>query len=241
MNEGRRIPAVGVLLELAPVRALLARASRPVVVDAVRAATHRVRTGEIEPPGDDAGWAALIDAAIDAAEVPSLRRVLNGTGVVLHTNLGRAPLAQEALEAIGRIACGGTNLEYDLASGTRGSRDTHATGLLTELTGAEDALLVNNCAAALVLSLAALGTGRDAIISRGELIEIGGSFRVPAIMATSGARLREVGTTNRTHLEDYRAAIGRETAVLLKVHRSNFVQQGYVAEAPLRELSALAR
>jgi L-seryl-tRNA(Ser) seleniumtransferase len=167
--------------------------------------------------------------------------VLNGTGVVLHTNLGRAPLAQAAIDAIAHVAGGASNLEYDLGAGARGSRDTHAVALVTELTGAEDALVVNNCAAALVLALDTLADGREAIISRGELVEIGGSFRVPDIMAKSGARLREVGTTNRTHVDDYRRALGAETGAIVKVHRSNFEQRGYVAEASLRDLAPVAR
>jgi L-seryl-tRNA(Ser) seleniumtransferase len=167
--------------------------------------------------------------------------VLNATGVVLHTNLGRAPLARAAIEAVARVASGYSNLEYDLSTGTRGSRYSHCAALLVELTGAEDALVVNNCAAALVLALNTMAAGREAILSRGELVEIGGSFRVHEIMAKSGARLREVGATNRTHLADYEDAIGAETGALLKVHRSNFDVVGYTAEAHVRDLVPLAR
>jgi L-seryl-tRNA(Ser) seleniumtransferase len=166
--------------------------------------------------------------------------VINGTGVVLHTNLGRAPLPQAAIDAIARVAGGFSNLEFDIERGERGSRYTHCTNLLQELTGAEDALVVNNCAAALVLVLNTLSDGRDAIVSRGELIEIGGSFRIPEIMAKSGARLAEVGTTNRTRADDYRDALGSDTGIIVKVHRSNFALAGFVAEATAVELATLA-
>jgi L-seryl-tRNA(Ser) seleniumtransferase len=165
--------------------------------------------------------------------------VFNGTGVILHTNLGRAPLADAAIQAIARIASGYATLEYDIEEGARGSRHVHCADLLRELTGAEDALVVNNCAAALVLALDTLADGRGAIVSRGELIEIGGSFRIPAIMEKSGARLVEVGTTNRTHLADYERAIGPDTGAVVKVHRSNFVIDGYTADVPLDILASL--
>jgi L-seryl-tRNA(Ser) seleniumtransferase len=166
--------------------------------------------------------------------------VINATGVVLHTNLGRAPLAAAAVDAILRVARGFSNLEYDLDSGTRGSRYVHCAELLRELTGAEDALVVNNGAAALVLVLNTVAEGRDAIVSRGELVEIGGSFRIPDVMRKSGARLVEVGTTNRTHADDYERAVGADTGAILKVHRSNFALTGFVAEAPVASLAALA-
>jgi L-seryl-tRNA(Ser) seleniumtransferase len=156
----------------------------------------------------------VVANAVDDATRRSLRRVINATGVVLHTNLGRAPLAAVALDAIDRVARGFSNLEYDVASGQRGSRYSHCASLLRELTGAEDALVVNNCAAALVLALNTLADGRTAIVSRGELIEIGGSFRIPEIMERSGARLVEVGTTNRTHLADYRRALEADGAII---------------------------
>jgi L-seryl-tRNA(Ser) seleniumtransferase len=165
--------------------------------------------------------------------------VLNATGVVLHTNLGRAPLAPEAIRAMVSVAGGYSNLELDLPSGTRGSRSDHCRDLLRATTGAEDGLVVNNAAGALVLALNALADGRDVLISRGELIEIGGSFRIPDIMIKSGARLREVGTTNRTHLEDYRRALDGAAAILT-VHRSNFEQRGFVASPDPAELAGLA-
>lgn len=182
-----------------------------------------------------------MSAELEALEAFSLVPLLNATGVVLHTNLGRAPLASAALTAIVHTAGGASNLEYDLATGSRGSRHVHCVSLLTALTGAEDALVVNNCAAALVLALNSLSEGREAVISRGELIEIGGSFRVPDIMTRSGALLREVGTTNRTHVDDYRKALGAATGAFVKVHRSNFEQRGFVAEASLRDLAPVAR
>jgi len=240
MSDARRaLPSVGALLESAGVRALLQTAPRVLVVDAVRAAVAEARTSAAVPSGDVEWTAAVAERLADASR-PSLRRVVNATGIVLHTNLGRAPLADVALEAIAAIAGGYSNLEFDLDAGARGSRYVHCASLLRELTGAEDALVVNNCAAALVLALNTITDGRDAILSRGELVEIGGSFRVHEIMAKSGALLREVGATNRTHLADYERAIGPATGVLLKVHRSNFALHGFIAEATVQELAPLA-
>lgn len=236
----RHLPAVGVLRELPEVRALADRRTASLLTPAIRHALDDVRSGAAAPPAQLAGWAPLVARHLTALAQPSLRRVLNATGVVLHTNLGRAPLAQVAIDAIAATAGGATNLEYDLGSGTRGSRYVHAVALLRELTGAEDALVLNNCAAALVVALNTTADGREAVISRGELIEIGGSFRVPDIMAKSGAILREVGTTNRTHAQDYRAALGPTTGALVKVHRSNFEQRGFVAEASVRDLAPIA-
>jgi L-seryl-tRNA(Ser) seleniumtransferase len=174
-------------------------------------------------------------------ETPFPRRVINATGVILHTNLGRAPLAPAAVEAVGAIAGRYSNLEFDLETGERGSRLDQAAGLLTALSGAPAALVVNNAAAALLLAVDTLAAGREVLISRGELVEIGGSFRVPDILAASRARLREVGTTNRTHESDYASAIGPETGMLLKVHRSNFRLEGFTAEVTLGRLAQLAR
>ena len=241
MTDARRaLPSVGALLETGPVRELLGRAPRSVVVEAVRAVVEAARRDPRQAPSDDAGWAIAIADGVASRERPSLRRVINGTGVVLHTNLGRAPLAPAAIDAIVATAGGFTNLEYDLDRGVRGSRASHCVHLLRELTGAEDALVVNNGAGALVLALHALASGREAIVSRGELVEIGGSFRIPDIMARSGARLREVGTTNRTHLGDYRAAINPDTGAIVKVHRSNFVVEGFVAEVSVADLRPVA-
>ena len=240
MTDARRaLPSVGALLESAPVRALLESAPRALVVEAVRATVAQARESATVPT-EDAEWAAAIANRLAESSRPSLRRVINATGIVLHTNLGRAPLADVAIEAIASIAGGYSNLELDLDRGARGSRYVHCASLLRELTGAEDALVVNNCAAALVLALNTLADGREAVLSRGELVEIGGSFRVHEIMAKSGARLTEVGATNRTHLADYERAIGPETGVLVKVHRSNFAVHGFTAEATVRDLAPLA-
>ena len=242
MADARRsLPAVGTLLARPDVQQLAEHSPRALVTDAIRAALDRARVDPALVPGDHDGWLHLIRAELERREQPALRPVFNATGVILHTNLGRAPLARAALNAIARTATGASNLEYDLGEGQRGSRYAHCASLLCELTGAEDALVVNNGAAALVLALNTLADGREAIVSRGELIEIGGSFRVPDIMAKSGSTLREVGTTNRTHVEDYRRAIGSRTGAIVKVHRSNFELRGFVAEASLRELALIAR
>lgn len=185
-------------------------------------------------PADVAALAAVLVQ-------PRLRRVINATGVILHTNLGRAPLAAQARAAIDDAGRGFTNLEYDLERGQRGSRHDHLRSLLRELTGAEDALVANNNAAATVLGLAALATGKDIVVSRGELIEIGGSFRLPEILALSRGNLVEVGTTNKTHARDYESAIGPTTGLLLKVHRSNFALVGFTAEVTAEALVAIGR
>ena len=237
----RHLPSVGTLLESDALRAMLADEPRSVVVGAIRDAIEIARRSPGSAPTSDAQWADAVRHAIDDRVRPSLRPVINATGVVLHTNLGRAPLAASARDAVLAISEGFCNLEYDLDAGARGSRHSHAVTLLRELTGAEDAIVVNNCAAALVLALDACSHGREAIVSRGELVEIGGSFRVPDIMAKSGATLVEVGTTNRTHLDDYRRALGPNTGAILKVHRGNFALEGFVAEVGVRELVHLAR
>ena len=226
------------LLESEPGRALLSDAPRSLVVDGIRATLDDARRGGPRH-ASPAEWIAQAAGRVRDMQQLSLRPVLNATGVVLHTNLGRAPLATAAIDAIVRVASGYSNLEYDVTAGSRGSRYAHAVALLRELTGAEDALVVNNNAGALVLALDTLARGREAIVSRGELVEIGGSFRVPDIMAKGGARLVEVGTTNRTHLADYQRAIGADTGAVVRVHRSNFALEGYVAEANARELASL--
>jgi L-seryl-tRNA(Ser) seleniumtransferase len=239
MSDARRgLPSVSALLEREAIRALLDQAPRPVVVDAVREAIDEARRGTTQP-ASDADWAVAVSTALSRARRPSLRRVINATGVVLHTNLGRAPLATGALEAATRAATSYSNLEYDIDRGARGSRYVHCVALLRELTGAEDALVVNNNAAALVLVLNTLAMGRSVVISRGELVEIGGSFRIPEIMEKSGARLVEVGTTNRTHAADYERALTDDVAAVVKVHRSNFAMEGFVAEVDARALAAL--
>lgn len=238
MTDARRdLPSVDRLLRDPAIQALLAHAPRNVVVAAVREAVARARTRRAGPPES---WADEVTALVQERVAPSLAPTLNGTGVVLHTNLGRAPLAAAAIAAMTAVASGYSALEYDLATGARGSRTDHCRRLLAELASAEDALVVNNAAGALVLALHAIAFGREVPISRGELIEIGGSFRIPEIVERSGARLREVGTTNRTHLADYARACGPDTGALLTVHRSNFEQSGFVATAAPNELAALA-
>jgi L-seryl-tRNA(Ser) seleniumtransferase len=247
MTDPRRaIPSVDALLEAPAFAALLGAFPRERVVEAVREAVRRVReemgAGRAPAAPDDAElYASLTRSTLEAAEVPSLRRVINATGVVLHTNLGRAPLAEVAAEAMAAAARGYSNLEFDLASGTRGSRYDHCVGLLKELTGAEDALVVNNAAAALVLALNTVARGRGVAVSRGELVEIGGGFRVPEILERSGAHLVEVGSTNRTRGADYTEAMAaHDVAALLKVHRSNFRMTGFTEEAPLADLVEVA-
>jgi L-seryl-tRNA(Ser) seleniumtransferase len=179
-------------------------------------------------------------ALLERATRARLRPVLNATGVIVHTNLGRAPLADAAIEAVREVARGYSNLEYDLDEGARGSRQAHVEESLRELTGAESALVVNNCAAAVLLAAAALAEGRELVVSRGQLVEIGGSFRVPDVVARSGARLVEVGTTNRTRLADYEQTLGPETGAVLRAHQSNFRTVGFVAEVEIEPLCELA-
>jgi L-seryl-tRNA(Ser) seleniumtransferase len=221
----------------ASVQQLLELAPRGAVVAAVRESIEAARTRRAGPP---ANWDEDIRERLVRRRGPELRPVLNATGVVLHTNLGRAPLAASATEAMLSVAGGYSNLEFDLSSGTRGSRTDHCRSLLRSVTGAEDGLVTNNAAGALLLALNAVAEDREVVISRGELIEIGGSFRIPDIMARSGARLREIGTTNRTHLDDYARALDGSVAAILSVHRSNFEQRGFVSSAEPRELAELA-
>src|SRR5688572_9858138 len=246
MDVRRSIPSVDRVLTSDSFVRLLGLLPRELVVAALRRELERARmqiAHEVEPapPLDPDRLAERVADQVQRMQAGSLVPVLNATGVVLHTNLGRAPLAASALAAIERVASGYTNLEYDLESGARGSRYVHARDLLVALTGAEDALVVNNNAAALVLALNTFARGLDAIISRGELVEIGGAFRVPEIMARSGAVLKEVGSTNRTHASDYRSALSVRTGVLLKVHPSNFRIEGYIAETVIDELAAIGR
>jgi L-seryl-tRNA(Ser) seleniumtransferase len=240
VDPRRSLPSVSALLELNEVSELLATVPRTLVVAAARDALDQARDDASSAPRGDQAWSASVIGALHRRTTPSLRRVINGTGVLLHTNLGRAPLAEAAVEAIRDVAVGYSNLEYDLETGARGSRYVHCASILCELTGAEDALVVNNNAAAVVLAVNTLAAGRRCLISRGELVEIGGSFRVPEIMERSGAQLAEIGTTNRTHLEDYRAAIAEDTGAIVKVHRSNFAMEGFVAEVEARALADLA-
>jgi L-seryl-tRNA(Ser) seleniumtransferase len=218
----------------------LAGEPRELVVAAARAVLEQARE-EIRAGRDPGPVSERVAAELARARRPSLRRVLNATGVLVHTNLGRAPLAKAALARVAEVGAGYSNLEYDLAAGERGSRQDHLAELLSRLTGAEAALVVNNNAAAVLLALAALAEGRDVVVSRGELIEIGDGFRIPDVLARSGARLVEVGTTNRTSARDYERAIGPETAVLLRVHQSNFRVVGFTELPRLEELAKVAR
>jgi L-seryl-tRNA(Ser) seleniumtransferase len=232
------LPSVDRILRDAAAAALIEEYGRPLVLDAVRNALAARRSrGAAGSPDDILAESA---AALARLMRPSQRRVFNLTGTVLHTNLGRAPLPEEAIAAAAAAMRDPSTLEYDLDSGRRGERDDHIAGWLIRLTGAEAALAVNNNAGALVLALNALALGCETIVSRGELIEIGGSFRLPDIMARAGTRLVEVGTTNRTHLSDFAAAIGPETGLILKAHTSNYAITGFTAAVPAGELAALA-
>ena len=252
----RQIPSVDELLRQPRLAALATRIDRNLLLEITRAAltdlrarlaaeantddgtTHARRT--IILPLDPAALQAEIANAVEQILAQSLQPVINATGVILHTNLGRAPLTAAAVEEFRRTATQYSNLEYDLEAGARGKRDVHTAQLLERLTGAEAAIVVNNCAAAVLLVLAALARDGEVLVSRGELIEIGDGFRIPEIMAQSGATLREVGTTNRTRLADYENAINDKTRVLLRVHPSNFQITGFTEKPSLEELSRLA-
>jgi L-seryl-tRNA(Ser) seleniumtransferase len=265
--RARSIPSIEQLRQSPRGQSLEATYGREAVVDALRAEAAMLRTelsaatdasaaavGDptVTDPGASLGAAAHVDASdiasnlLDGAAMrlaetlqSRLMPVINATGVIIHTNLGRAPLSESAVDRMIAIGRGYVTLEYDLAQGERGRRDVHAEPLLCQLTGAEAAIVVNNNAAAVLLMLTALAQGREVIISRGELVEIGGGFRVPDVMRQSGALLREVGTTNRTRVADYAAAIADRTALILRVHPSNFVIQGFTERPPLDELAAL--
>jgi L-seryl-tRNA(Ser) seleniumtransferase len=258
MSTFRVIPSIEQLLQRDAVRALAQRYGREAVTEALRgeADSLRQRLGRTAADGPDAPEDPTLPAdtasAIAAIEqglarrlqhhfAPSLRAVINATGVIIHTNLGRAPLPAAAVQRVADVALGYANLEYDLDQGQRGARDVHTEALLTRLTGAPAAVVVNNNAAATLILLSALAAGREVVISRGELVEIGGGFRIPEVMAQSGAILREVGTTNKTRLADYATAIGERTALILRVHRSNFRISGFTEQPRLDELVALGR
>lgn len=248
MSDLRVIPSIEQLRQREPMRALETRYGRTALVEALRAETASLRdrlgSGDVAAVTVSEAIEAIergAEARLRASMRPSLVRVINATGVIVHTNLGRAPLSTSAAERVAAIAAGYTNLEYDLARGGRGRREAHATHLVARLTGAEAAVIVNNNAAATMLVLAALAAGREVLISRGELVEIGGGFRVPDVMAQSGATLREVGTTNRTRIADYAAAISERTALILRVHPSNFRIEGFTERPALDDLVSLAR
>jgi L-seryl-tRNA(Ser) seleniumtransferase len=237
--DARRLPSVDEVLRTPTALSTIEAFGRPAVVNSVReaiAAARRAGTG-----AEAGAVAAAARAGLETQAVPSLRPVFNLTGTVLHTNLGRSLLAEAAIVAANAVMRAATALEFDLETGRRGERDDHLRGLLRELTGAEDATIVNNNAAAVLLVLNTLAKGRDAIVSRGELIEIGGAFRMPEIMGRAGARLVEVGTTNRTHAKDYAAALGPKTGLVLKVHTSNYHIEGFTKEVAARDLAGLAR
>ncbi len=230
------------MLARADVQALLQRHPRSVVAGGVRRAVDARRSAMLDGLTDrDEIDVDDVSRAIEDWTRPALRTVINATGILLHTNLGRAPLPRAAVERLAAVCGTYSNLEMNLTNGKRGSRMDLVRDVLLERTGAEAALVVNNNAAAVYLALRTLAAGREVIVSRGELVEIGGSFRVPDVMAASGAVLREVGTTNRTRLSDYERAIGPETALILKVHRSNFELVGFTEETSLKELAPLAR
>lgn len=240
----QNIPKVDKVLEWPEIKSCLERQPRPVVLAAIREVLDEIRTalrGGSSLVLEREVLAAQIVRGVERAASPGLRRVINGTGVILHTNLGRAPLAESLRQAMLDAAFGYCTLEFDLETGRRGSRAVHVERLLCELTGAEAAVVVNNNAAAVLLALSALAKGREVIVSRGELVEIGGSFRIPEVMEQGGAMLREVGTTNRTHPRDYRAAVTADTGLLLKVHTSNFAVTGFTAEVDTEELVAIGR
>ena len=235
----RDLPSVDRLLHHPELAAL----PRELALESARAVLDEARRASV-----NGGWAfalddlpRLVQERVQAAMAPRLRAVLNATGVIIHTNLGRAPLSQSALEAAQQAALGYSNLEYDLEKGERGSRHNLVTDLLRRLTGAEDALVTNNNAAAILLILSTLAQGKEAVISRGQLVEIGGGFRIPDVMRQSGATLVEVGTTNRTYAADFAAAVSERTAVFLRVHASNFLQVGFVHQPTLEELVSLGR
>ncbi len=238
----RHLPSVDSLLQTQAVRHLVAEYGHETTVEGLRAALEAARQ-TILADGESPSQEAILAQAARLFGMrlgPTLRPVINATGVIIHTNLGRAPLSKAAREAMEAVAASYSNLEYNLGAGRRGSRYLHAESLLCQLTGAEGALVVNNNAAAVLLMLAALAHGREVIISRGQLVEIGGGFRIPEVMRQSGARLVEVGTTNRTYLRDYEAAIGEGTVAIMRAHRSNFSLTGFVHEPSLEKLAALA-
>ena len=238
----RKVPSVDALLRSDPARRAASTLGRPLLKRMLEDVLAEVRSAAAEgedPPADEVLLARALGRASRAAH--GMVPVINATGVILHTNLGRAPLPERAARAVARAARSYTDIEVDRRTGRRGRRGEHAETLLTALTGAEGAMVVNNCAAALLLAMAALAKGKPVLVSRGELIEIGGEFRIPDILAASGARLTEVGTTNRTRIGDYRAAVTDKTGMILKVHPSNYRLIGFTAAPAASELSALAR
>lgn len=242
LNQLRLLPSVDELLQSADGQSLVARYSRPLALRAIRASLEQARSA-IRAGSPCPSAAELLTIAFQSVEHEQrahLFPLINGTGVIINTNLGRAPLSQAALEAVREVAGGYSNLEYEVDAGARGSRHAHVEALLRELTGAEAALVTNNNASAVLLGLSALAMGREVVISRGELVEIGGGFRVPDVMRQSGCTLVEVGTTNRTRISDYESVLSERTALLLAVHPSNFLISGFTESTPLSSLTELA-
>ncbi len=241
-HQLRLLPSVDELLHTDIGQQLASQFSHALTVRAIRACIAHARADILAGSQCPSYNELLISAErfLYAEQQPHLRPIINATGVIINTNLGRAPLSYEALQAVQKVAGGYSNLEYELEAGERGSRHTHVASLLSELTGAEAALVTNNAASAVLLGLSALALGREVIISRGQLVEIGGGFRIPDVMRQSGCTLVEVGTTNRTRLKDYAEAITERTALLLAVHPSNFLITGFTEETPLVDLSTLA-
>ncbi len=251
MATPRSIPSIDQLLQRDAIQALVADYGRSATINALRQVTDALRasladadhtsTASPEPAGVAARLEQAARRQLERLAALSLRPVINATGVILHTNLGRAPLSAAAVQAVAYSAAGYVNLEFDLDAGTRGRRDSHVEALLRHLTGADAAVVVNNNAAATLLLLAALARGREVLVSRGELVEIGGGFRIPDVLSQSGATLREVGTTNKTRAADYAAAVSDRTALLLRVHPSNFVMSGFVERPSLPALVDVGR
>ncbi len=240
----RQIPGVDVILEMEALQDALSRHPRKVVLDAIREELDETRKRILQAPEsfsgiDTSGLVRSIELRADRLGAFTLREVVNATGIVIHTNLGRSILSEEAVGRLRTVCACYNNLEYDLQAGERGSRYVHAEAILRELTGAEAALVVNNNAGAVFLVLNTLARGREVVVSRGQLVEIGGSFRIPDVMSSSGAIMKEVGTTNRTHLKDYASAITDRSAMLMKIHTSNFRVVGFTKEVPLEELVLL--
>lgn len=239
------IPKVDKVLSLPPLVSLLETYPKPTLLAAVRNVLAALRAdstnGTLSSPIEESKLCRLVEAELERIVAPSLHPVVNGTGVVIHTNLGRSLLAKSACSQMQEVAHRYSNLEMDMATGERGERNVHVEALLCELTGAEAAIVVNNNAAAVLLALSGIAVGKEVVVSRGELVEIGGSFRIPDVMRMSGCILKEVGTTNRTHLKDYQGGISPETALLLKVHTSNFSVVGFTAEVSIDQLVCCGR
>ena len=239
------LPAVDKLLSDPRVEGLIDRYSRKLVKEAVRDAIsvtrNQIKAGDTEIEVSEPSLISIIEEWVIKTTMPKLKPVINATGIILHTNLGRAPLGHEVLENVVKVASGYSNLEFDLKEGKRGERYDNFLDLISDITGAESAIIVNNNAAAVLLSLDSLASGGEVIVSRGELVEIGGGFRIPDVMEKSGARLKEVGTTNRTRLEDYENAITPDTALILKVHTSNYRIVGFSEDVPASELTKLGK